>query len=663
MFSSKRIFGDTEESAITSFAILISLLLYILFSAYIRSELGEAEYRLWVLQEYARRFGLHPKLPAVEAGGILIVGLWATLCAISAYWLSGAGGQPIRSRTPQLIAWSLAVALTPALVIALLVWPDGRGILSTGVLLTVHAAIAAVAFFVSHKHIGRGETTTASDAVSTPTVVSRLAMYFFTIAMAMLVLAVFWCGASAVQGFDSWSYHIPLSARWLTDARFTRGMEATLTDFYPGNFEFLGRWILLFGSPRYVFIVSLCAGIACIYMLYRICRELNQSRIAALVAAASAATCVVFSNLATSSYSDLLATLGILLAIFFLMQWIRDHRRWQLISLGFGLAIAIGTKYTALPAMVTVLVILLFHWFRRDSYRTPTNTSAMRLFVYDSACVIAPLFLCAAYWYIRNSVQHGNPVFPVSMFGLHGVAMDYLVPPKPGLPEPGIQRLLFPWTEFGFGRAYYDDGIGIMFAGVALPGLLLLPIISPQMRQPQVAVWIITLVTLVYWASTGSLYARFGLIPIVLAFIFVGEMWDAVPSFLSRGVISVALGVAMTLLVFQLLSTAAYSHLLPPGRKGVPSVVDGLPAAAILNGVNAELTLPLMGRDYRHVVTTYFRDLTPNDVPVARPDLLLVRSSQLAAFASRGTPIAVDSSPVYGKMVLLKIGGPHENGQ
>ncbi|MEX2282406.1 MAG: hypothetical protein WEE89_07975 [Gemmatimonadota bacterium] len=115
--------------------------------------------------------------------------------------------------------------------------------------------------------------------------------------------------------------------------------------------------------------------------------------------------------------------------------------------------------------------------------------------------------------------------------------------------------------------------------------------------------------------------------------------------------------VTVAILAIQVGATATYSELMPPGRKGVPAVVDQLPAARILNAVNAELTLPLLGRDYRHYVTTYFRSPLPEDVIESKAEYVLLMRQQEADYSRVLTlsAVATDSSIVYGGITLWKV--------
>jgi hypothetical protein len=656
----QRVFGVSEDAAFACLALIASALAYILASTYLRVEAESLDYRLFLFREYYRRFGLPNLLPVrPQTAGALQLLLFIATCIVVGV-LARIYVRARRGADTGVTVYALTAALLPTLLLALLGWPDGAGWLTTPNLLiaTFALLIGAAALVV----ITRVRAVGGPGHISTTYIRGGRWSPLFLIALAPLLLAVWWCGVSAVQGYDSLWYHLPLPARWLMDSRLTRAPEITLTDFYPGNFEVLARWALLLGTPRFAFVVNVIGGILCLTTLYFICLELGQTREAARIVVACAATISVFANLMVTAYSDIFGALGILLAVLLLLRWIRTDDNALLVGVGVSLGIAVGTKYTALPPALIILCALLWHLLRgRRTARPIAQPLTLKQIATRLTLVALPALLCAGYWYVRNAVEHGNPVFPVSMFGLHGVTLDYLVPRKPGLPESPIHRLLFPWSEYGFKAAYYDDGFGLIFGAIAVPAFLLMPALGNfAKRGTTTMVWFMTLAMFAYWISTGSLYARFGLIPVLLSIVFIGEVWQRFPSLLLKAMIVVCFLAGTALLTLQIGAVAAYSNLLPPGRRGVPAAVDQLPRSYIFNAVpfGPELNLPLMGVDYRHRVVSPFVEATPQVVASAKPEYVLLKESQIRAF-TKVLPlsyVASDSTNVYGRLTLWKIG-------
>ncbi|HXG72497.1 MAG TPA: hypothetical protein VNJ04_17985 [Gemmatimonadaceae bacterium] len=92
---------------------------------------------------------------------------------------------------------------------------------------------------------------------------------------------------------------------------------------------------------------------------------------------------------------------------------------------------------------------------------------------------------------------------------------------------------------------------------------------------------------------------------------------------------------ASVLVVSEMLAGGAvYASLIPPGRIGVPSAVDSLAPARILNGLGGPATYYAMGRDHRHQVITPYRAAVPADLQRFRVDYVLLQSGQVDEFTS-----------------------------
>ncbi|MEX2282405.1 MAG: glycosyltransferase family 39 protein [Gemmatimonadota bacterium] len=506
----RKFVGTSDDALMIACTALASTLIYLAASSYLRLELNAVSYRLQLFRSYYEKFGWPDLFPAAVSGvGLIQLVILGTVCAIFGLlvrWLfyPGSGGGLV------VLVYGFAAALVPPLFVAAVLWPDGQGRLGTLALLALSVGFTGVLALAFIRRL-RARAREAAQIEATTDVERSRFRFLVLVPLLPLMALVWWCGVSALQGFDSWSYHVPLAAHWLTDSSLYRGPEVSLTDFYPGNFELLVRWLLALGSPNYVFVVALIGGVLSVYVIYRICLELEHTETAALIAAACAGSCAVMVNLMATAYSDTMASLFTLVAVFLLLRWLRTREPVLLVALGTSLGLAAGTKYTALP--VAVLIVATVAWHLLPSVKAESNSTPIR----GLTALLLAAVICSGYWYIRNAIEHGNPVFRVGMVALPGVSMDYLVPPKPGLPASPLHYLFLPWREFGFTGRYYDDGIGLMFAAIALPAFILMPMLdSWRSRRPAVALWLITVVLFAQWLSTGSLYARFGLIPILL---------------------------------------------------------------------------------------------------------------------------------------------------
>ncbi|HKG93055.1 MAG TPA: glycosyltransferase family 39 protein [Gemmatimonadaceae bacterium] len=636
----------------------LSAVAYLLSAESLRHERAALPYRRWLFGEYRARGA--PVLPdasaaaRVDAGGAWTVLAFAGACLLAAL-LAWMARREERDVGPELAVYTFAAAVAPVLLLAAAWWPDGRGHLTSPALITAvvgAVALAAAAAAVSARRRARGGTLAAappgSDGAAPGGASSGGGAWGWgTLAAAALVLpALWWNAASDLRGYDSVAYHLPIAAGWLRHSRLVTGDERQLTMFFPGNHELLLRWALALGTDRYAFAVSLAAGALSVYAVYKLGREVGQPRDAALAAAACAATCPLLVYLGTTAYSDVTAVCPLLLALLFVLRWARADcaRAGTLACAGAAVGLAAGSKLSALPPAAAIAAAALALGVRAGLRRPGPGEAAVPLGrpaprrrprAWRSVLAFAvPAALCGGYWYARNLGEHGNPFFPVSVIGLRGLDMRYFVYARPDLAAPSWRWPLYPWREFGF-LSEYEDGLGIAFAALAVPGLLLTPLVRRRERRARYAVWLVAACSYLLWLGTGNATPRYGLFPIVLSYVFAGELWACLGSRALRAVTLACVAAATLVTGYSLAAHAVYTTLTGRSRQDVPAVVDTLPPARIYNAAGAQRSYFAMGRDHRHQVVTPFGDATPDDVLRVRPDYLLLDERRLAAFAPR----------------------------
>lgn len=115
---------------------------------------------------------------------------------------------------------------------------------------------------------------------------------------------------------------------------------------------------------------------------------------------------VAIPTLATIGYVDIAALsfllLGLIFGITFLFSNIQDH---LILSLVFW-AMSIGTKYTTLTAFAAFMVSFsITYWIKNRSFAT--------LFVRKTLLkIVLGLAIFGGYWYMKNFIVFGNPIYP-----------------------------------------------------------------------------------------------------------------------------------------------------------------------------------------------------------------------------------------------------------
>lgn len=197
---------------------------------------------------------------------------------------------------------------------------------------------------------------------------------------------------------------------------------------------------------------------------------------AARLSALAAASLQVLAYQSIVVYSDTFTALCLLLATWLLLLWVRGGGTDRSLSFAFGLAlgIAMGAKYSAGPPAVVLTVF--WAWY---ASRGPQREGFDQPLVDWGALVQQGLWYAAGvlpgmiFWYARNLVREGNPLYPLSVAGLPGIPLDNLLAGAPG-PRTFWERVSYPWTETGHILGF-ETGLGAIVATVVVLAVLMGP--------------------------------------------------------------------------------------------------------------------------------------------------------------------------------------------
>lgn len=540
-------------------------------------------------------------------------------------------------------AFGLAVALAsagwPAMLIATVWWPDGRGHLSAPMLAIGHALELALVLWWAR-------TTGPVAAVYEPPVRTRLQHVMHvqsdaalrpwsSVGLLLLVpfaVVVVLAGLSGVQGYDSFADHLARPARWWSQRSLESGVAREVVTFYPGNLELLVRWTLATGSDRFAFLASLGAAGASLWVLFQLARETGQGRAAAHMVVVLAASLPVLAYQGIVVYSDSYTALCLLLATWLLLAWIADGARDRRFSFAIGLALglAMGAKYSAGPPVVVLGLVWLWHASSDAAQREVEQSLVHPRWLLPQLIVFTMGTIPGmAFWYLRNLVQHGNPVYPLGVAGLPGLPLNELLHGAPG-PQGLWQTLSYPWVEWGHVLGF-ETGLGAIVASAVVLAFVVAPV-GMRPRTGERLLWWITLLAALAWLRTGVLVPRYGLFPILLSVVWVGAMLTKYPSPLLRAVVLTSAAVTLGAVGFQLAGGAAYNALFYDARPPVPTAMDTIPPTRVLNLAGQPSGYYLMGPDYRHRVITPFAYMAPQDVPATQATHVLLRADQEAPY-------------------------------
>jgi hypothetical protein len=634
---------------------LLSFGAYVLWSQVLHSTLAGLEYHLAVTKMF---FAKHaPLLDHIPR--------WTDLAPLLAFILLCIVGGFVAAllvskdgRTPYAITYAFVIALAPTLMLALWYWPDGRGHLTTGNILKVTLITDGVlALLLLVRSFGKRKGAEPSGAAPAAEPLPKAGGRGWAVALACVMALTLIAAAlnglvTPVQGYDSTAYHLPLAATFLRDSAFLTGLNPQL--YYPANGELLQRWALTIGTDQLIAPLSWIMALVCGYALYAIATVLGQSRTAAAIAAMSLLALPLVINLSITGYTDLTTTALFLFAVLFLIKWWQSDGTSLADAVTFGAAagLAIGSKYSAGPPTIVLAAmgaIALVMWPRH------VNGRKAQLLLGGVLAAVAA-FVCGGFWYLRNLALTGNPIYPIAMFGMKGMPLHQLTRGTPALSDSGWNWLTYPWTEIGYANPF-DEGTGLVFAALALPAMVFYLWIcrTRPNRKGSLLLYILTLALWAVFFRSGVILPRYALIPLVLSFVFVGELWEAlVRKRLQAIVTTVAILAAVTVMEPMIVGTfySSVRDLRNTVRYAVPKEVDGLPPTTIFNAAAQKYTYGLMGIDHRHnVVGTYFT-ATPEMVLEHHADYVLLLDSQVPEFTAKLSLKRIASYPPDGPAVV-----------
>jgi hypothetical protein len=245
---------------------------------------------------------------------------------------------------------------------------------------------------------------------------------FLAILSGLFSVYFFRCVLDGVHfGWDDLSYHATAAAHWVQQGKITIETPANYHAYFPFGAELLDTWFMLpFHADAY------CSLTGLYYLTLAITAIAGTVyRAGGNISAAVLSSCLFLSSQVVREETinrfvcaDMAGTAYILAAIYFLsiLPKQTNHKNSTTLMFAMALGLASGTKVTYLASSL-ILIALANIWvqdFRRDK----------------SWLFIVALFFTTMpgwFWYLRNFLITGNPIFPAALgpftgpFGVEGV--------------------------------------------------------------------------------------------------------------------------------------------------------------------------------------------------------------------------------------------------
>ncbi|HBH60390.1 MAG TPA: hypothetical protein DDX85_01335 [Nitrospiraceae bacterium] len=299
--------------------------------------------------------------------------------------------------------------------------------------------------------------------------------------------------------WDALYYHLPMVGQILQSG----AIEETLTpsfiqqyiNIFPKNINLFFLWNIIFLKNDVIVDLSqFVFTLAGVLSIYSMAVKLNITEKHAIYCAFLFFFTPVLMLQSTVNYVDGTVSVLLLIAVNFLMyddvesfmagndsRETGKKRRISLLLAGLAAGLLLGSKPTGPVFIIVILGAVII----QETVKLNIAYAGRRYTLQDSlkayvGCFILPAFLIGGYWYMRNWMLYGNPVYymDVSLFNMHlfkGLKSDW-VEPAPDIINSlnYLTRLLYVWLE-RVGYYLYDSrlsGFGPIWFILFLPGII-----------------------------------------------------------------------------------------------------------------------------------------------------------------------------------------------
>ena len=312
-------------------------------------------------------------------------------------------------------------------------------------------------------------------------------------------------------------FDVPTSIGWLTG--------------YPKGGEFIQMWnVIVTRNDVLVDLVQIPFLALGVYALYVISRKLGVAKKEARFVSLLYLFLPIVLNQLKTTYIDVM-----LCALFFaaIAMVVKTRLgKLDLLIVGIIFSLLISIKFTGFLFVAGLLPLLLWNLY---SHRHKGRKSLLKSYIYPLLIVFPPT-LFGLYWYIKNFILYGNPLYP---FGLK-VGGITIFPGKTfqdlaagavstlkGFPEGCVERVWFVWTEQKdwYGCLYNYDanftGLGPIWFIILIPAIVV-SLYFVFKKRNYLYIGIITIVMSIFALYPLNYYSRYTMFITALGVISLG---------------------------------------------------------------------------------------------------------------------------------------------
>lgn len=221
--------------------------------------------------------------------------------------------------------------------------------------------------------------------------------------------------------YDVVAYHLPFVVEWINTKSLMNiyyTAFASPIGYYPGNYELLDLWMMIpFKNDFLVNILNFSLMIFLGITLYKILRNINLQKSTSLILSGLLFYMPVFMRQAGTGLTDTFFCLSFALSIYFLQEIHKNKNNpfkkhsniSAYIFFGLNIGLLAGTKYPGILIGIIPILLLLIVLFSKSSEKKLLEKFKL------AGMSAASALLTGSFFFIRNWIDSGNPIFPVEV--------------------------------------------------------------------------------------------------------------------------------------------------------------------------------------------------------------------------------------------------------
>ncbi len=295
--------------------------------------------------------------------------------------------------------------------------------------------------------------------------------YIFVLGI-LLIMVSLWIVLSSFllppRGFDDLSYHLPVIFEFILQEKiFLLPMDYRVQVAYPMNAELLFLWpVIFFKNDFSIGLVQYFYSLYGMLVIYVLSRLLDIKKATSLFLGMVFFFTPVVLAQAGVAYIDVITAVFFLVSLYLVVKYYLTDKVLYLYLCAVGSGLIMGMKYTMVVPDFVLSIILIPGFIKR--------------FNKDIVIYIFIIILFSGYWYIRNYIELGNPIFPFGSFS--GELRNYWDLDVVAFINGVLERIKLLFTKDS-GLGSFHGGYGIVFWGLAFPSWLYLFVKSLRFKD------------------------------------------------------------------------------------------------------------------------------------------------------------------------------------